>query len=515
MMIRGTGIFGGIVIGQLVYYRKNCVLIERKEIQDVEDEICRLNEAVEKVDERLSQLFELAEKKVGRESAVIFRAHKTILHDNRFKMAEDIIRSEHVNAEFAVKQVNDGIQEVLGSMEDELIRSRGADFQDVADRLIHELTGGNEECISSGEPIILFADDLTPSEFIKLDKTYINAIVMRKGSETSHTSILARIMNIPMVIEADIPDDNTGTMAIVDAGEGIVITDPDDGEIESYKQKAKSERAERRLLMRLKGADNITKDGKHIFVDANISSIDDVESVLKNDADGIGLFRSEFLSTDPDEFPDEEAQFEIYRDILKKMNNKRVVIRTLSKRALNEAPEKFAVQLRAIYRASIYGRAAILIPMIVSLGEVRMIKWEINMVKEDLESRGIPFSDDVELGIMIETPAAAIMSDVLGKEVDFFSVGTNDLTQYMLAVDRDDPAIRDSHNPAILRMLKMIVKNGHECGCRVGICGELGSDLSMTGTLLKLGFDELSVNPSMILRIRHQVIETDTSKIRI
>ena len=539
MVIQGKSVFSGIAIGRLSVYNKAENVVKRVKITDIDGEIRRFEEAREEGKKQLAGLYEKALKEVGEVNAAIFEVHQMMLDDLDYvESIQNMIKSQEVNAEFAVANTGDNFSEMFASMDDDYMKERAADVKDISNRLIMILQGNGAGGIRSDEPVILLADDLAPSETVQLDKSKVLSFVTRHGSTNSHTAILARTMNIPALIGVDYPDDADGKMGIVDGYEGKIIIDPEVSVLEEYKAKKEQEDEKKRLLQELKGKENVTLDGKKINLYANIGSVSDVASVLANDAGGIGLFRSEFLYLESETYPTEEEQFKAYRTVAENMAGKKVIIRTLDigadkqvgyfnldkeenpamgYRAIRiclDRKDIFKTQLRALYRASYYGTISIMFPMIISVQEVKQIKQIISEVKAELDEANVPYKD-VEIGIMIETPAAVMMSEELAKEVDFFSIGTNDLTQYTLAIDRQNPKldnIYDSHHPAILKMLQMVVDNGHKGGCWVGICGELGADTTLTETFLKMGFDELSVSPSMILRVRDKIRNTDTTK---
>lgn len=539
MVIQGKSVFSGIAIGRLSVYNKAENVVKRVKITDIDGEIRRFEEAREEGKKQLAGLYEKALKEVGEVNAAIFEVHQMMLDDLDYvESIQNMIKSQEVNAEFAVANTGDNFSEMFASMDDDYMKERAADVKDISNRLIMILQGNGAGGIQSDEPVILLADDLAPSETVQLDKSKVLSFVTRHGSTNSHTAILARTMNIPALIGVDYPDDADGKMGIVDGYEGKIIIDPEVSVLEDYKAKKEKEDEKKRLLQELKGKENVTLDGKKINLYANIGSVSDVASVLANDAGGIGLFRSEFLYLESETYPTEEEQFKAYRTVAENMAGKKVIIRTLDigadkqvgyfnldkeenpamgYRAIRICLDRrdiFKTQLRALYRASYYGTISIMFPMIISVQEVKQIKQIISEVKTELDEANVPYKD-VEIGIMIETPAAVMMSEELAKEVDFFSIGTNDLTQYTLAIDRQNPKldnIYDSHHPAILKMLQMVVDNGHKGGCWVGICGELGADTTLTETFLKMGFDELSVSPSMILRVRDRIRNTDTTK---
>lgn len=532
MMIEGKSVYSGVAIGRLAIYHKADNQVKREKISDVEAELARFEEARNTAKEQLAGLYEKALKEVGEVNAAIFEVHQMMLDDLDYvESVINMIQSQEVNAEYAVATTGDTLSEVFASMDDDYMRERAADVKDISNRVIAVLQGKGAGGLNADEPVILLADDLAPSETVQLDKSKVLSFVTRHGSTNSHTAILARTMNIPALIGIDYPEDAEGKMGIVDGYEGKLIIDPPVSVLETYQKRKEADEEKKRLLLELKGKENVTIDGTKINLYANIGSVADVASVLANDAGGIGLFRSEFLYLESSDYPTEEEQFVAYRKVAESMAGKKVIIRTLDigadkqvdyfhldkednpamgYRAIRiclDRRDVFKTQLRALYRASYYGTISIMFPMIISVNEVKEIKKVIAEVKAELDEEKIPYKD-VEIGIMIETPAAVMMSEELAQEVDFFSVGTNDLTQYTLAIDRQNPKldnIYDSHHPAILKMLKMIVDNGHKGGCWVGICGELGADTTLTETFLKMGFDELSVSPSMILKVRQEI----------
>ena len=532
MTIEGKSVYSGVAIGRLAIYHKADNQVKRKKISDVEAELARFEEARNTAKEQLAGLYEKALKEVGEVNAAIFEVHQMMLDDLDYvESVTNMIQSQEVNAEYAVATTGDTLSEVFASMDDDYMRERAADVKDISNRVIAVLQGNGAGGLNADEPVILLADDLAPSETVQFDKSKVLSFVTRHGSTNSHTAILARTMNIPALIGIDYPEDAEGKMGIVDGYEGKLIIDPPVSVLETYQKRKEADEEKKRLLLELKGKENVTIDGTKINLYANIGSVADVASVLANDAGGIGLFRSEFLYLESSDYPTEEEQFAAYRKVAESMAGKKVIIRTLDigadkqvdyfhldkednpamgYRAIRiclDRRDVFKTQLRALYRASYYGTISIMFPMIISVIEVKEIKKVIAEVKAELDEEKIPYKD-VEIGIMIETPAAVMMSEELAQEVDFFSVGTNDLTQYTLAIDRQNPKldnIYDSHHPAILKMLKMIVDNGHKGGCWVGICGELGADTTLTETFLKMGFDELSVSPSMILKVRQEI----------
>lgn len=539
MKLEGKSVFGGVAIGRLSIYKKNDQVVKRTKISDTDAEIKRYEEATEKAKAQLGVLYDKAAKEVGEASAAIFEVHQMMLDDLDYQESViNMIQTQTVNAEYAVAVTGDNFSEMFAAMDDDYMKARAADVKDISNRVISALQGAEEAGISSNEPVILVAEDLAPSETVQLDKSLLLSFVTRYGSTNSHTAILARTMNIPALIGVDYSKDIDGHLGIVDGFEGVLYVDPDEETLEKYRRKQDEEKEKLRLLQELKGKPNVTKDGREIKLYANIGGVGDVPSVLQNDAAGIGLFRSEFLYLESDTFPTEEDQFNAYRSVVQTMAGKKVIIRTLDigadkqvdyfnlahednpamgYRAIRiclEQPDIFKTQLRAIYRASYYGNISIMFPMIISVDEVRRIKEIVAEVKKELDEQGFQYGD-VELGVMIETPAAVWLTEELGKEVDFFSIGTNDLTQYTLAIDRQNPRLDsfyDAHHPAVLHAIQMTVENGHKGGAWVGICGELGADTTLTETFLRMGVDELSVSPSRILAVRAAIRDCDLSK---
>lgn len=535
MVLEGKSVFGGIAIGRLSIYNKKENQVKREKITDVEAEITRFTDAKETAKEQLKGFYEKAVKEVGEVNAAIFEVHQMMLDDLDYvESITNMIRTQEVNAEFAVASTGDNFSKMFAAMDDDYMKERAADVKDISNRVISILQNAENGSVTGEEPVILLADDLAPSETVQLDKSKVLSFVTRHGSTNSHTAILARTMNIPALIGIDFSEDVNGKMGIVDGYTGKLYIEPDEEAMKKYEAKKAEDENKKRLLLELKGKENVTLDGKKINLYANIGGVADVANALSNDAGGIGLFRSEFLYLESGDYPTEEAQFAAYKTVAENMAGKKVIIRTLDigadkqvdyfhmekeenpamgYRAIRiclDRPEIFKTQLRAIYRASYYGTISIMFPMIISVKEVKRIKEIVAEVKAELTAEGIPFKD-CELGIMIETPAAVMISDLLAEEVDFFSIGTNDLTQYTLAIDRQNPKLDsfyDSHHEAILRMLQMVVDNGHKHGCWVGICGELGADTTLTSTFLKMGFDELSVSPAMILRVREEIRNT-------
>lgn len=535
MVLEGKSVFGGIAIGRLSIYNKKENQVKREKITDVEAEITRFTDAKETAKEQLKGFYKKAVKEVGEVNAAIFEVHQMMLDDLDYvESITNMIRTQEVNAEFAVASTGDNFSKMFAAMDDDYMKERAADVKDISNRVISILQNAENGSVTGEEPVILLADDLAPSETVQLDKSKVLSFVTRHGSTNSHTAILARTMNIPALIGIDFSEDVNGKMGIVDGYTGTLYIEPDEEIMKKYEAKKAEDENKKRLLLELKGKENVTLDGKKINLYANIGGVADVANALSNDAGGIGLFRSEFLYLESEDYPTEEAQFAAYKTVAENMAGKKVIIRTLDigadkqvdyfhmekeenpamgYRAIRiclDRPEIFKTQLRAIYRASYYGTISIMFPMIISVKEVKRIKEIVAEVKAELTAEGIPFKD-CELGIMIETPAAVMISDLLAEEVDFFSIGTNDLTQYTLAIDRQNPKLDsfyDSHHEAILRMLQMVVDNGHKHGYWVGICGELGADTTLTSTFLKMGFDELSVSPAMILRVREEIRNT-------
>lgn len=532
----GKSVYKGITMGPVAVLEKQDDLVRRRKIDDPEQEIERTGAACEQAKDQLGKLYDKAVKEVGEASAAIFEVHQMMLEDDDYlESIHNIIRTELVNAEYAVAQTGDNFSEMFASMDDDYMKARAADVKDISNRLIRILSGAGDTDLSSMEPSILIADDLSPSETVQLDKEKILAFVTVHGSSNSHTAILARTMNIPALIGVPLQLDEikNGMMAVVDAHEGKVTFDPDEALIARTTQRIEQEKEKLRLLEELKGKENVTLSGKEIKIFANIGSVSDVGYVLENDAGGIGLFRSEFLYLGRTDFPTEEEQFQAYRQVLQTMAGKKVIIRTLDigadkqvdyfnlakeenpalgYRAIRiclKQPDIFKTQLRALLRAAVFGNLSIMYPMITSAEEVRSIYEIVAETQKELEKAEIPYKVP-EQGIMIETPAAVMISDELAEMVDFFSIGTNDLTQYTLAIDRQNEKLDDFYKPhhkAILRMIKMVVDNSHKCGKWTGICGELGADTLLTEEFINMGVDELSVSPSMVLKVRQRVRE--------
>ena len=532
----GKSVFGGIAIGKLWVFAKKEHQIVRVKVQNPEEELARFEKAKEEAVKQLQKLYDKACKEVGEANAAIFEIHQMMLDDEDYTdSVHNIIISQQVNAEYAVGVTADNFANMFAAMDDEYMKARSADVKDISGRVIRILAGIGDGSITSEEPVILLADDLTPSETVSLDKSKILAFVTRNGSANSHTAILARSMNIPALVQTDVEllKEYHGIDAVVDGLDGKLYLDPEETVLAELVQKKEACGRERAELEKLIGLDNVTRDGRKINVYANIGSPEDVDKVLLNDAGGIGLFRSEFLYLGREDYPSEEEQFEIYKEVLNRMEGKKVIIRTLDigadkqvdyfKLPKEENPamgyrairicldriDVFKTQLRAIYRASVYGTAAIMFPMIISVKEILRIKEIVEEVKAELTAAGIEIAP-VELGIMVETPAAVMISEELAKEVSFFSIGTNDLTQYTLAIDRQNQSldtIYDSHHPAVLRMIQMTIENGHKGGAWVGICGELGADTTLTKTFVDMGIDELSVSPTYVLGLRKAIRE--------
>lgn len=536
VVCQGKSVLKGIAIGKIYLYEKQEYVLEQKQVADAEAEVARFEAAKETAIGQLDDLYEKALAEAGEEQAMIFDVHKMMLDDGDYLDAiTGLIRSEKVNAEYAVHTTGEQFAAVFASTDDDYMKARSADVKDISGRVIRILAGIGDGSIASEEPVILLADDLTPSETVSLDKSKILAFVTRNGSANSHTAILARSMNIPALVQTDVEllKEYHGMDAVVDGLDGKLYLDPEEAVLAELVQKKEACGRERAELEKLIGLDNVTRDGRKINVYANIGSPEDVDKVLLNDAGGIGLFRSEFLYLGREDYPSEEEQFEIYKEVLSRMEGKKVIIRTLDigadkqvdyfKLPKEENPamgyrairicldriDVFKTQLRAIYRASVYGTAAIMFPMIISVKEILRIKEIVEEVKAELTAAGIEIAP-VELGIMVETPAAVMISEELAKEVSFFSIGTNDLTQYTLAIDRQNQSldtIYDSHHPAVLRMIRMTIENGHKGGAWVGICGELGADTTLTKTFVDMGIDELSVSPTYVLGLRKAIRE--------
>lgn len=539
----GKGVYGAVAIGKISVFKKPDAAIKRVRVEDTEKEKERVAQAKAAAAEQLRKIYEKALKEVGETNAQIFEIHMMMLEDDDYNESiENIIDSQSVNAEYAVALTADNFAEMFASMDDPYMQARSADVKDISNRMIANLTGAAADGAETNDKMIVCADDLAPSETISLDKDKVLAFVTAHGSSNSHTAILARNMNIPAVIgvgDEFLAQINDGDTAIVDGFTGEIYLDPDEQTLAKMEEKRAADEEKKRLLQDLKGKENVTLDGKKINIYANIGSVDNIGAVLLNDAGGIGLFRSEFLYLENTDYPTEEQQFHAYKRVLESMAGKKVIIRTLDigadkqvdyfglKKEENPAlgfrairicltrPEIFKTQLRALYRASVYGDLGIMFPMITSVSEVQRVLAVCDEVKAELREQGIEYSENVELGIMIETPAAAVISDKLAPMVDFFSVGTNDLTQYTLACDRQNPDIEqfcDTHHEAILRLIEMSAENAHKNGAWIGICGELAADTTLTKTFLRMGIDELSVSPTFVLKVRDAVRKCDLSK---
>ena len=533
---KGKSVFPSVAIGRIQVIKKRKNIVTRLQIEDQEAEVIRFDQAISTAISQLGELYQKACEEAGEESAAIFEIHQMMLMDDDFlESIRNIIRQQSVNTEYAVTVTADNFADIFSSMDDDYMKERAIDVKDISDRLVNILSRRNSQAVLCKEPVIILADDLTPSETILLDKEKVLGFVTRYGSINSHTAILARTMNIPAVVSTDIhnPDAYNGVMAIVDGYTGMVYLDPDDDTLNMMKRIQDKDLEKKKLLQELKGKETITKDGVKVHLYANISSESDLDYVLQNDAEGIGLFRSEFLYLESNDYPTEEQQFNTYKKVLETMAGKKVIIRTLdigadkqidyfglekeenpalgyrAVRICLDRCDIFRTQFRALYRASAFGTLSIMIPMIISVKEVLQVKQIIHEIKEQLDAEGIIYSDPA-LGIMVETPASVMISDQLAREVDFFSIGTNDLTQYTLAIDRQNPRLDsfyDPYHPAIMEMIKITVDNAHKNGIWVGICGELASDFAVTETLLSMGIDELSVSPSFILPLRKKIRE--------
>ena len=533
---QGKSVYKGIVMGPVAVLKKNDYQVKRARIEDSEAEVKRVKEAVEVSKKQLGRLYDKAVREVGEASAAIFEVHQMMLEDEDYlESMENMIRTELVNAEYAAAATGDNFAEMFAAMDDEYMKARSADVKDISERLVRNLSGEGDNDLSSMEPSIIVADDLSPSETVQMDKEKILAFVTVHGSTNSHTAILARMMNIPALIGVpmDLNGLKTGMMAVVDGFSGQVIFEPEEDVRKETEKRMQEEAEKQKLLEELKGKENITPDGRKINIYANIGSVGDLGYVMENDAGGIGLFRSEFLYLGRNDFPTEEEQFQAYKQAVQTMAGKKVIIRTLDigadkqveyfnlgkeenpalgYRAIRiclKQPEIFKAQLRALFRAAVYGNLSVMYPMITSTEEVEKIYAIVAEVEEELKAQEVQYKIP-EQGIMIETPAAVMISDRLAEMVDFFSIGTNDLTQYTLAIDRQNEQLDDFYNPhheAVLRMIRMVVENAHKCGKWAGICGELGADLTLTEQFVRMGVDELSVAPSMILKLRKVVRE--------
>lgn len=537
---QGKSVFGGIAIGHLCVYQKGEQQVTRQKIEDVEVEVKRFQVAREAAQAQLGELYDKAVKEVGEANAAIFEMHQMLLEDEDYQdSVENIIRTQQVNAEYATAVTSDHFSSMFAEMDDDYMKERAADIRDISERVIANLNGENKSKVVTDEPVIILADDLAPSETVQLEKDKVLSFVTVHGSVNSHTAILARTMGIPALVstEMELTQDLDGKLAVVDGNHGTIYVDPDAETMEKMETLKKEEEEKKELLQTFKNKESITLDGKKVLTYANIGNVKDLALVLQNGAEGIGLFRSEFLYLESETYPTEEEQFEVYKKVAETMAGKRVIIRTLDIGADKQAdyfelakeenpamgvrairicltrPEIFKTQLRALFRASAYGNIAIMYPMITSLSEIAQIKEIVEEVKAELDADGVPYGTP-EQGIMIETPAAATISDLLAKEVDFFSIGTNDLTQYTLAIDRQNQSLDaffDAHHIAVLRMIYQTVQNAHKAGIWCGICGELGADSDLTELFLAMGIDELSVSPGRLLTIRRLICETDSS----
>ena len=537
---QGKSVFGGIAIGHLCVYQKGEQQVTRQKIEDVEAEVKRFQVAREAAQAQLGELYDKAVKEVGEANAAILEMHQMLLEDEDYQdSVENIIRTQQVNAEYATAVTSDHFSSMFAEMDDDYMKERAADIRDISERVIANLNGENKSKVVTDEPVIILADDLAPSETVQLEKDKVLSFVTVHGSVNSHTAILARTMGIPALVstEMELTQDLDGKLAVVDGNHGTIYVDPDAETMEKMKTLKKEEEEKKELLQTFKNKESITLDGKRVLTYANIGNVKDLALVLQNGAEGIGLFRSEFLYLESETYPTEEEQFEVYKKVAETMAGKRVIIRTLDIGADKQAdyfelakeenpamgvrairicltrPEIFKTQLRALFRASAYGNIAIMYPMITSLSEIAQIKEIVEEVKAELDADGVPYGTP-EQGIMIETPAAATISDLLAKEVDFFSIGTNDLTQYTLAIDRQNQSLDaffDAHHIAVLRMIYQTVQNAHKAGIWCGICGELGADSDLTELFLAMGIDELSVSPGRLLTIRRLICETDSS----
>ena len=536
----GKSVFGGIAIGKISVYQKKEQQVKRVKIDDPEQEMARYEKAKAEGIKQLQGLYDKALREVGEANAAIFEVHQMMMEDDGYnESVENIIRSQGVNAEYAVATTGDNYAQMFSAMDDDYMRERAADVRDISERLLTILDGEETGAVDADEPKIIVAEDLAPSETVQLDKDKVLSFVTVKGSLNSHTAILARTMAIPALVNTSVSleSEMDGRLGIVDGADGTFYVDPDEETLAEMKKRQEEDLSRKQLLLTLKGKENVTLDGQKVMLYANIGNIKDLATVIQNDAGGIGLFRSEFIYLEKEDFPTEEEQFQIYRQVAQTMAGKRVIIRTLDIGADKQCdyfhmeheenpalgcrairicltrPEIFKTQLRALFRASAFGKIAIMYPMITSVQEVRKIKEIVEEVKAELTSQGVEFGNP-EQGIMIETPAAAIISDDLAKEVDFFSIGTNDLSQYTMAIDRQNPQLDlffDPHHPAVLRMISLVMENAHKAGIWAGICGELGADQSLTKEFLAMGVDELSVSPGSILPLRKIILETNVT----
>ena len=539
---QGKSVFGGIAIGKIQVWKKGEQQVKRYKVEDLDGEVARFQTAKDEAVEQLGALYEKALKEVGEASAAIFEVHQMLLEDDDYiESVENIIRTQEVNAEYALAATGDNFANMFAAMDDEYMRERAADFKDITERVITILNGGGQQQMDASEPTIIIADDLAPSETVQMDKDKVLSFVTVHGSLNSHTAILARTMGIPALIgtlELHLDESLNGAMAVVDGNDGCVYIDPDEETFVQMQEKLKADKEQKELLQTLKGEKSVTLDGKNVMTYANIGDVKDLAKVLQNGAEGIGLFRSEFLYLEKETYPTEEEQFFVYKTVAETMAGKRVIIRTLDIGADKQAdyfaldkeenpamglrairicltrPEIFKTQLRALFRASAFGKIAIMYPMITSVKEVRQIREIVAEVKKELDDANIVYGE-VEQGIMIETPAAVMISDLLAEEVDFFSIGTNDLTQYTLAIDRQNQSLDefyDAHHTAVLRMINQTVQNAHKAGIWCGICGELGADQALTKLFLSMGIDELSVSPGSVLPVRKIVRDTNVAE---
>ena len=534
----GKSVFGGIAMGRICVYKKDQQQVRRQEIEDTEAECARYRNARDEALKQLQELYDKALGEVGEEDAAIFEVHQMMLEDDDYnESVEDLIRTEQVNAEYAVATTGDNFAGMFAAMDDEYMRGRAADVKDISGRVLGILNGASTAEVTADEPAIIVADDLAPSETVQMDKSKVLSFVTVHGSLNSHTAILARTMSIPALVGTNLTPDTSvdGKFAVVDGTAGKLYVEPDAKTMKELEQRQREFLEQKELLETMKGKETVTPDGQKMMLYANIGNTNDLATVIQNDAEGIGLFRSEFIYLERDHFPTEEEQFEIYKQVAETLAGKRVIIRTLDIGADKQCdyfelvkeenpamgcrairicltrPEVFKTQLRALFRASAFGKIAIMYPMITSVEEVRKIREIVAEVKAELDVQSIEYGE-VEQGIMIETPAAVMISDLLAEEVDFFSIGTNDLTQYTLAIDRQNTKLDmffDPHHPAVLRMIRMVVENAHKKGIWVGICGELGADMELTREFLAMGVDELSVSPGRILPLRKLIRETE------
>ncbi len=542
--LQGKGVFGGIAIGEISFFKRDSGIVQRKKVEDPQAEIQRFEDAKAEAIRELGELYDKAVSEVGESNAMLFQTHQFMLEDLDYVEAiTNMIQTQSVNAEYAVSITGDNFSQMFASMDDDYMRERAADVKDISARVVKILTGAGESGLVTDKPVILASDDLAPSETVQLDKDMVLSFVTQGGSTNSHTAILAKTMNIPAIIGiGDALDEKyEGKMAIVDGAKGCLIIEPDEETMKEYQAKKQEYLEQQELLQQFRGKETVSLDGQKVKLYANIGNASDIGAVVKNDAVGIGLFRSEFLYLESENFPTEEEQFKVYKYVAETMGQKQVIIRTLDIGAdkqidyFNLPHEEnpamgyrairicltqqdiFRTQLRALLRASAFGNIAIMFPMIVALEEVLQIKEIVKSVMEELDASGIPYNKEIQLGIMIETPAAAMISDDLAKEVDFFSVGTNDLTQYTTAVDRQNANLEGfyyPHHKAILRLIKMAADNAHKNGIWIGICGELGADMELTEAFLAMGIDELSVSPACVLPLRKKIRETSVKERR-